>query len=182
MAFFYGQSAQITLRRLFGMGAQWAHRRFQQPRRPGLSSPPRRKKRLRKRPNLQPTGGAITTFRAPPLERGSRSAETCLRVDALEPELHDEPKLSLSEQWLQSPDEPEYAADLYPLTDLNRPLLCQVTRRDQVLAAPELVPLCKRGHLTTSLPSLISRAGPARSMGGRLDHRATVPAQLEALM
>jgi len=67
------------------------------------------------------------------------SAETCLRVFSLAPELHDEPKLLLSQQRLDRPDDPEHATDLYPLADLKRPLLRQVTRRDQVLAAPKLV-------------------------------------------
>jgi hypothetical protein len=52
----------------------------------------------------------------------------CLRGDALAPELNDEAKLSFSQEWLDCPDNPELAADLYPLTNLERPLLRQVTR------------------------------------------------------
>ena len=55
------------------------------------------------------------------------SAETCLRVDVLAPELHDEPKLTLSQQRLDRPDDPENAAGIYPLPDLKRPLLRHVT-------------------------------------------------------
>ena len=48
--------------------------------------------------------------------------------DALAPELHDEPKLSLSQQWLGRPDDPEFADDVYRLPDLDRPLPRQLTR------------------------------------------------------
>ena len=51
-----------------------------------------------------------------------------LRGDTLTPQLHDEPKLSLSQERLDHPNDPEFAADLYPLTDLEGALLREVTR------------------------------------------------------
>ena len=58
----------------------------------------------------------------------SSPSTSILRGDTLAQQLHDEPKLSLSQERLDHPNDPEFAADLYPLTDLECALLDEVTR------------------------------------------------------
>jgi hypothetical protein len=56
------------------------------------------------------------------------SSKSIGRGDTLAQQLHDEPKLSLSHERLDHPNDPEFAADLYPVTDLEGALLSEVTR------------------------------------------------------
>ena len=63
-----------------------------------------------------------------PSKSGSPSTTTGLHANTLAPKLHDEPKLTLTQERLDGPDDSEFTADLYPLTNLERPLLRQVTR------------------------------------------------------
>ena len=77
------------------------------------------------------TSSRVQNFADPP----GVAWRTRLGGDSLAPELHDESKLTLSQDRLDRPYDPKHAADLYPLTDLKRLLLGQVTRRNHLLTA-----------------------------------------------
>jgi hypothetical protein len=60
--------------------------------------------------------------------RTAAQVKSILRGDILAPQFHNEPKLSLSQERSDDPNDPEFPADLYPLADLEGVLLCEVTR------------------------------------------------------
>ncbi len=58
-------------------------------------------------------------------------------------------QLTLTQQRLDAAHDPRPATDHDPITDLERLLAAQVTGRDHLLAAAQLIPVVDRGHRAT---------------------------------
>ncbi len=67
-------------------------------------------------------------------------------LDTIANELHNEAQLSLTQQRLDRADGSQLAADLQPVADRERLLSAQMTGRDHLVAAPQLIAIVHPGH------------------------------------
>ena len=67
-------------------------------------------------------------------------------LDAISNELNDKAHLSLAQQRLDRAHDSELAADLQPIANLERLVTAQMTGRDHLVAAPELIAIVDPGH------------------------------------
>jgi hypothetical protein len=61
-------------------------------------------------------------------------------------ELHDKAQLLLPQQWFDLAHDAQLAANLQPLADLERLLAAQMTSRDDLVTAPQLIAIGNPGH------------------------------------
>jgi hypothetical protein len=76
------------------------------------------------------------------------------RLELVPQQLHDQAQLLLAQQRLNPAHDPWLTADHQPITDLKRQLPRQMTRRDNLIPTPQLVPILDPGHRPNSLRSL----------------------------
>jgi hypothetical protein len=69
-----------------------------------------------------------------------------LCVNVFAPQLHDQSQLVLAEQRLDAADDPGPAGDHDPLSHLHGSLTAEISGRDHLLTAAQLVPVVDRGH------------------------------------
>ncbi len=67
-------------------------------------------------------------------------------LDAISNELNDKAHLSLAQQRLGRAHDSELAANLQPIANLERLVTAQMTGRDDLVAAPELIAIVDPGH------------------------------------
>ena len=94
----------------------------------------------------------VDSWRDPSFAESGSLQPKSLLGDALAQQLHDEPKLSLSQEGLDRPDDPELAADLYPRCARS------VSAGDPVAARI----LTRRSAAVTAMPPTTAAAAPPR--------------------
>ncbi len=123
--------------------------------------------------NLESTRGDGADITA-----GSGRAKPLL-LDLTADELDNQAELALTQQSLDSTDDPYLAVDGQPLTNFERLLSAQMPGRDHLVAAPKLIAIVDPSHRRTAryAPSTASGTEPARSSpAGRLSEVGLTPA------
>lgn len=80
------------------------------------------------------------------------SGERLDLLDRATDQLHHQSHLGFAKKRLDTPNDPDLAADHQPLANLKRLLPREMPRRDDLIAAPQLVPIEDEIHSPNTVP------------------------------